>query len=95
VHKALISYEVLALQVYQVAQTLSAFLDTEDPSNIQFHIRPPGDDGFLQKPWGYFSPELDMSSNDDDIPVECLGIDKVCGKLSFSNNCVGVSAEIE
>jgi hypothetical protein len=78
-----------------VAQRLSAFLDSEDATGVHFHVQPPNDDGFLQKPWGYFSTEHDMSQNDKTIPVECLGVDDVSGKLLFSNNPPGVSAVIK
>lgn len=81
--------------VYQVAQRLSAFLDSEDPASVQFHVQPPNDDGFMQKPWGYFSTEHDMSQNDNAVPVECLGVDNDSGKLLFSNNSPGVSAMIK
>jgi hypothetical protein len=81
-----------------VAQRLSAFLDSEDPTSdasVQFHVQPPNDDGFMEKPWGYFSTEHDMSQSDEAIPVECLGVDNDSGKLLFSNNLPGVSAVIK
>jgi hypothetical protein len=81
-----------------VAQRLSAFLDSEDPTgdaSVQFHVQTPNDDGFMQKPWGYLSTEHDMSQSDKAIPVECLGVDNASGKLLFSNNSPGVSAVIK
>jgi hypothetical protein len=83
------------MEVYKVAQRTSAFLDSGDPSEIQFHVRPPRDDGFLLGPWGYFSTERDGPCGEDAIPVENLGIDKQCGKSTFSNNPPGVEAVIQ
>ena len=49
----------------------------------------------MQKPWGYFSTELDMSQSDKTIPVECLGVDNDSGKVLFSNKSPGVPAVIK
>ncbi|KAN0111250.1 hypothetical protein V8E52_008730 [Russula decolorans] len=73
-----------------VAQRLSAFLDSEDPTSVQFHVQPPNDDGFMQKPWGYFSSaEHNISQNDKTIPAECQGVDNVSGKLLFQEIHLG------
>ena len=77
-----------------MAQRLSAFLDSEDPASVQFHVRPPNDDGFMPEPWGYFSTEHDPS-HDETMPIECLGVDNASRKLLFSNNSPGVSAVIK
>lgn len=78
-----------------MAQRLSAFLDSEDPASVQFHVRPPNDDGFMPEPWGYFSTEQGPSQDDETMPVECLGVDNATKKLLFSNNSPGVSAVVK